>query len=227
MQDSFRQCAITSGQTELNNLLPSIYWGKSSITTKCCECGFSSKKIDDFKFLALPIVDVREANQTSSDISNTKKHGPESNNRNTDVQQLLNLTLHPESLEGDNQYFCSVCNKKCNATRTPYFENLPPVLNLQLNRYIFNMESYTKQKLTTKVCLPHVLEVPYLAESETEKKTYVLVAVQNHLGNSAHGGHYVGEYISVCNVVCRPFLTLFFFLHLYSGCYGLEYGSLV
>ena len=192
MQDSFRQCAITSGQTELNNLLPSIYWGKSSITTTCCECKCSLKKIDDFKFLALPIVEGREENQPSNS-DNKAKRGSKSNNENVDVQQLLNLTLFPESLEGDNQYFCSVCNKKCNATRTPHFENLPPVLNLQLNRYIFNMESYTKQKLTTKVCLPHVLEVPYLVEGESTAKMYVLVAVQNHLGNSAHGGHYVGE----------------------------------
>jgi ubiquitin carboxyl-terminal hydrolase 48 len=90
-------------------------------------------------------------------------------------------------MDGDNQYFCSTCDKKCDATRSPKFENLPPVLNLQLNRYVFDMKTFSKQKLTTKVLLPHLLEVP-LGDT---KKTYTLVAVQYHLGTSAHGGHYV------------------------------------
>ena len=73
--------------------------------------------------------------------------------------------------------------------RHPNFEYLPPVLNLQLNRYVFNMESFSKQKCITKVLIPHSLTVPM----GNRKKKYILVAVQNHLGNSAHGGHYVAN----------------------------------
>lgn len=51
------------------------------------------------------------------------------------------------------------------------------------------MKSFSKQKCTTKVLLPHLLTVPM----EEGRKEYILVAVQNHLGNSAHGGHYVAN----------------------------------
>lgn len=179
MQDSFRQCATISSQAELSDLLPSIFWGKSSITTTCSGCAYSSKRTDDFKFLAIPIADVKcEESSRPKGVSN-----------DVDVQQLLDISLMPELMDGDNRYFCSGCNQKCNASRTPSFVSLPPVLNLQLNRYVFNMESFSKQKLTTKVLLPHKIEVPV----QDETKTYMLVAVQNHLGNSAHGGHYVAN----------------------------------
>jgi ubiquitin carboxyl-terminal hydrolase 48 len=181
MQDSFKQCATISGQTELHNLIPSIYWGKSSIETSCSECNYTSTRIEDFKCLPIPIIDceVESRNSRPKGISN-----------DVDVQQLLYRSLHPESLDGDNQYLCSGCNKKCDAMRCPKFEHLPPVLTLQLNRYVFDRETLSKQKLTTKVLLPHTLYVPLKGD---ETKTYVLVAVQNHLGNSAHGGHYVAN----------------------------------
>jgi ubiquitin carboxyl-terminal hydrolase 48 len=178
MQESFEQCAAISSQAELSNLLPSIFWGKSSITTKCFGCKSSSKRTDDFKFLAIPIVDVDAESSRPKGISN-----------DVDVQKLLNISLMPELMDDDNKYSCSRCNRKCNATRTPSFESLPPVLNLQLNRYVFNTESFTKQKLTTKVLLPHTIKVPV----QNESKTYMLVAVQNHHGNSAHAGHYVAN----------------------------------
>jgi ubiquitin C-terminal hydrolase len=182
MQDSFTQCSKISGQDELklDKLLPSIYWGKFIISIQCSECSYSSERTEDFKFLPIPIVDCDDDSRKSraAGVSN-----------DVDVQQLLDSSLHPEPMDGDNQYFCSGCQRKCDAMRYQNFEVLPPVLNLQLNRYVFDMESFSKQKCTTKVLLPHTLKVPL---KETHQ-IYVLVAVQNHLGNSAHGGHYVAN----------------------------------
>lgn len=180
MQDSFKQCADISGQTQLRKLLPSIYWGKSSITTKCSGCGYSSKRTEEFKFVSIPIVECDEG---------TAEHRPNGVSKDVDVQQLLKMSLEPEHLIGENQYSCSGCGNKCDATRTPCFEDLPPVLNLQLTRYVFNMTSFSKEKLKTKVLLPRILQIPV----QNESKSYVLVAVQNHLGNSAHGGHYTAN----------------------------------
>ena len=170
-----------SGQTGLENLLPSIFYSKSSITTTCSECKHLSKRVDEFKFLPIPIVDC------NTESPRSRQEGVSDD---VDVQQLLDFSMHPETMDGDNQYFCSRCNKKVDAIRSPKFESLPPVLNLQLNRYVFNMETFSKHKLATKVLLSHTLVVPL---ENTEQKTYVLVAVQNHLGNSAHGGHYIAN----------------------------------
>ena len=60
--------------------------------------------------------------------------------------------------------------------------------------YIFSRETLSKRKLTTKVLLPKSLEIPDQAISDGRMQTkYILCAVQNHLGSSAHGGHYVAD----------------------------------
>ena len=50
----------------------------------------------------------------------------------------------------------------------------------------------SKRKLQTKVLLPKSLEIPSHA-TDGAVGTYILCAVQNHLGTSAHGGHYVAD----------------------------------
>ena len=58
--------------------------------------------------------------------------------RDVDVKQCVSAYLSPESLEGDNQYECPNCMKKRDATRTIAMVKLPPVLSIQLARYVFD-----------------------------------------------------------------------------------------
>ena len=48
------------------------------------------------------------------------------------------MFLKEEKLEGDNQYMCAGCNSKQNASRRIQLRKLPPVLNLQLLRFVFD-----------------------------------------------------------------------------------------
>mmetsp|Transcript_20083 Transcript_20083/g.42088 ORF Transcript_20083/g.42088 Transcript_20083/m.42088 type:complete len:1210 (+) Transcript_20083:2-3631(+) len=164
--------------------------------------------------LSIPIVDCKVEESWSSSWSSQslssspssvgKKKQPGSRTRRAskksasssdiNVQLCINSYLHPEILDGDNQYECSRCQKKCNATRRMLFAKLPPVLNIQLARYVFDRETFSKRKLTTKVRLPKLLEIPNSATFEGHMHAkYVLCAVQNHLGSSAHGGHYTAD----------------------------------
>ena len=143
--------------------------------------------------ILVPIVDC-ESKTSHKGVSN-----------DVDVQLCLDSYLYPESLDGDNQYFCTICNKKCDATRSLLFDIIPPVLNIQLARYVFDRKTYAKRKLSTKVLLPRILYVPSNGNANKKRKcetstnhdsnkaVYILCAVQNHLGNSALGGHYVAD----------------------------------
>ena len=51
----------------------------------------------------------------------------------------LNDYLSKEVLDGSNQYFCENCGEKRDATRCVKLKKLPPVLNLSLSRYIFDL----------------------------------------------------------------------------------------
>ena len=46
--------------------------------------------------------------------------------------------LKEERLEGSDQYSCSFCRTKQNATRSIRLRRLPPVLNIQLLRFVFD-----------------------------------------------------------------------------------------
>lgn len=54
------------------------------------------------------------------------------------LSQCLKEFLKEEVLEGDNQYYCSMCLQKQDATRRIALRRLPQVLNLQLLRFVFD-----------------------------------------------------------------------------------------
>ena len=53
----------------------------------------------------------------------------------------------------------------------------------------FDRETFSKHKLSNRILLPLTLRLP----SSNSDVSYVLCAVQNHLGTTPHGGHYVAE----------------------------------
>lgn len=190
MLETFR--GSTHDHNELGNLLPSVFGGSFLYITTCSGCNQPSERYEKFMEVSVPIIDSEDASRNKG------------LNSDVDIQQCLDSYLHPEQLDGDNQYFCATCDKKCDAVRELVFNQLPPVLNIQLARYVFDRKTLAKQKVRTKVLLPRTIDVPFIGGSkrskkrktrvtnDTEQAQYVLCAVQNHLGNSAYEGHYIG-----------------------------------
>ena len=154
MAESFRRSAESeigseSGRQKsggLRNLLPSVFGGTVKYVTRCCKCKCESTRSEDFMELSIPIV-VDSCTQAESSEGITTEGSKKTRivekkssagGRDVDVKQCVNAYLSPESLEGDNQYECLKCKKKCDATRTIAMVKLPPVLNIQLARYVFD-----------------------------------------------------------------------------------------
>jgi len=76
----------------LENLIPSIFQGKSAYVTTCCKCNGRSERKEEFETLSIPILDVDIKSPDGDDV---------------DIQQCLNSYLETELLEKENQYFCS------------------------------------------------------------------------------------------------------------------------
>lgn len=185
MHESFQESArltttSSSKNKSLEDLLPSIFQGVCNYDTTCMVCNRASKRSERFMDLSLPMV---------------KKA---SKNGDVDVQLILDNYLKAEILEGENLYHCSTCDEKCIAKRTVSFEHLPPVLNIQLARYVFDLKTLRKKKLMNRILIPRVLNIPFenilpSVSDSRNMKDYLLCAVQNHRGTSAYGGHYVAE----------------------------------
>jgi len=183
MHESFQKIKFVEidDTNDLSNLLPRIFSGVSQYSTKCMVCHRTSKRSENFMDLTLPIVEY---------MSTSKKR---TNMKCTTVQYCLNKYLEPERMDGENKYHCDNCNDKCDAERWLTFNHMPPVLNVQLSRYIFDRKTSRKKKLMNQVHLPCILNVPKDHTSEEQATPYILCGVQNHRGTSAYNGHYVAE----------------------------------
>ncbi len=164
VEESFKGLPPNPGYTDLGSLLPSIYRGKLDQVIECGRCGRKSISpcSDD---LRLPL------STTSS------------------VRDLVEEFFQPEFLSGDNAYDCDTCGRT-DATKAIEASAPPPVLNLHLMRYVYDMSNFTKKKLKTPIRLSSTVEIPV---AKGPSITYRLVGVLNHIGASAYSGHYVSE----------------------------------
>lgn len=184
MHESFQQC---SGQ-DLSQLLPKLFHGVTTYETECLTCQNKTERSEGFMDLNLPIVHPDEDRKKSGQLKITDTFV---GTADTNVQYCLNQYICAEELSGDNQYSCECCQTKRDALRRVKFRELPPLLNVQLSRYVFDRKKFVKKKLTDKVLLPRVLMVPM--EGKDIDSRYLLCAVMKHRGTSAYSGHYIAE----------------------------------
>lgn len=148
------------------NIIKEQFCGTYAYITKCSACETTSERLSEFYELDL----------------NIRGH--------KSLDEALQGFLEVEKLEGDNQYMCQKCNKKQNATRSIVLKSLPPVLNLQLLRFVF--ESGVKKKLSSCIQFPDILDLRDLV-CDDSSAVYELSAVLIHRGPSAYSGHYIAH----------------------------------
>ena len=79
------------------------------------------------------------------------------------------------------------------ATRCVRLKDLPPVLNLQLNRFIFDMQTGNKKKLNSQVQFPEELDMSKFLREPEGSQVYHLTGVLMHVGSDANHGHYLAH----------------------------------
>lgn len=155
---------------QVRSIVQNQFRGEYAYVTKCCKCKNESKTPSFFYELDLPLAGQKSLHSCLEDF------------------------LKEEKLEGDNQYFCLGCESKQDATRCVRLSQLPPVLNLQLNRFIFDMQTGRKKKLNSLVHFPEVLEMAkFLRQESSPDNTYHLTGVLMHVGAEANHGHYIAH----------------------------------
>jgi ubiquitin C-terminal hydrolase len=142
--------------------LRSFITGQEASVVKCSNCKYESERPAAFQDIELSI-----------------EGGCKS------LQDCLELYYREEDMVGENQYSCSHCDKKSDATRRTKLLSSPSVLTVQLMRNIYDRETFQKKKLANHISFSRSL---FLGKEE-----YVLVAVLYHKGPSGHSGHYVAE----------------------------------
>ncbi|XP_065220993.1 ubiquitin carboxyl-terminal hydrolase 47-like isoform X2 [Planococcus citri] len=133
--------------TEQADLINGLYQGKMIDYVECLECGTEKSREDTFLDIPLPVRPFGSSTAYGS------------------VEEALRAFVQPEVLEGNNQYFCEKCNKKCNAHKGLKFTKFPYLLTLHLMRFDFDYSTMHRIKLSDKVSFPQTLNlnslIPY------------------------------------------------------------------
>ncbi|XP_029358400.1 ubiquitin carboxyl-terminal hydrolase 48 isoform X3 [Echeneis naucrates] len=153
----------------LQNVIQRQFCGQFSYVTVCNQCGRSSALPSRFYELEL----------------NIQGH--------KNLTECVTEFLKEEKLDGENRYFCESCQSKQSATRRIKLHSLPPTLNLQLMRFVFDRQTGHKKKLNTFISFPEQLDMGPFLEGKPGKCVYELSAVLIHRGISAYSGHYIAH----------------------------------
>lgn len=168
-QQNLEQKLSTQANSSVKDVVQELYCGELSYRTRCSYC--SSETTQQSKFYELDL--------------NIRGH--------KDLFGCLEEFLMEEQLCGPNQYFCGFCQCKRDATRRIELIHLPPFLNLQLLRFVFDRPTMRKKKLSSTVHFPEVLDMSRYLNQPVGTVVYDLSAVLIHCGQSAHSGHYVAH----------------------------------
>ncbi|VDO51290.1 unnamed protein product [Haemonchus placei] len=104
------------------------------------------------------------------------------------LHEVLDAYFGEELLE---DYLCDECERRGYVKRQTLPEKLPPVVMLQLNRYVFDVNGRNR-KLKTPIIYPRELSARsfHLNVSKYDDFDYELFAVMIHEGDNTYCGHY-------------------------------------
>lgn len=157
---------------DVKTIVQKEYRGEYVYITKCLKCLNESKQLSTFYELGLNI------------------------KGNKDLYECLNEYFAPEKLEGPNQFFCTKCDSKQNVERYIKLKKLPPYLNLQLLRFVYDRLKGRK-KLNSSIKFPESLNLEDYFDTNCvdlpKKAEYKLCAVLMHRGQSCYSGHYIAQ----------------------------------
>jgi ubiquitin carboxyl-terminal hydrolase 40 len=108
---------------------------------------------------------------------------------NNSLEESIMQFITPEKLDGNNCYFCELCQKKCEALKGVKIRKLPQILTISLNRFEFDYQTFERKKVNDRLEFGLELDMSAFTEEENENSKYELQTVLIHIGN-AHGGHY-------------------------------------
>ncbi|XP_022218710.2 ubiquitin carboxyl-terminal hydrolase 47 isoform X2 [Drosophila obscura] len=127
--------------TKQAHLISNLYEGKMNDYVKCLECNTEKTREDTFLDIPLPV----------------RPFG--SNSAYGSIEEALRAFVQPETLDGNNQYLCEKCKKKCDAHKGLHFKSFPYILTLHLKRFDFDYTSMNRIKLNDRVTFPQKLNL--------------------------------------------------------------------
>jgi len=148
---------------DISDPISQIFQGQMASTVQCSHCNKTTTTTDNTQDIFLHI-------ETDS---------------STSLEEKLYNFFQPETLEGENAYWCDACQESCRATKTLSYTHIPTILVVHLKRPILG------KKIQNHIPLDTALEMePYMTPGHAITQKMKLIGIISHQGTKDHG-HYV------------------------------------
>lgn len=153
--------------TPMDGAIKSLFEGEMENFIECLDVNYRSTRTETFYDLQLNV-----RNEAGKDL--------------VSLEESLREFTNEEILEGDNAYDAGVHGKQ-RAKKGCRFKKFPPVLYIQLKRFMFDAERMDMCKLNSKMSFPLYLD---LEEHAPGSGKYMLHSVVVHTGGVSSGHYY-------------------------------------
>ena len=167
--------------TNFNSPISRCFYGILETKSQCQGCKIIKYNFQVYSFLEFPL---QQVNQYYFNNGKRPLLTNDGKNPDVDIYECFEYNRKIDLMTGDNQMYCNICNKLCDATYVTYLYSTPNYLILNLNRG-------KGAVYECKVNFPDQLNIFNFVTSKQATTAYELYAVICHLGPSSMDGHFV------------------------------------
>ena len=168
-------------QQNFNSPISNLFYGLLETKSQCKGCKIIKYNFQIYSFLEFPLEQV---NVYYYNMGKRPLVLPNNTNPDVDLYECFEYNRKIDVMGGENQMWCNICNKLCDAFYSSLLYSAPNYLIINLNR---GKGAVYK----CNVNFPEQLNIINFLSYKDENTVFDLYAVISHLGPSSMSGHFV------------------------------------
>ncbi len=166
---------------KFNSPISNLFYGILETKSQCVGCNIIKYNFQVYSFLEFPL---QQVNQYYFNIGKRPLLTNDGKNPDVNLYECFEYNKKIDLMSGENQMYCNICNKLCNAYYSTILYSGP-------NYWIINLNRGKGAVYECKVNFPNQLNIFNYVNFKDGVTAYELYAVICHLGPSSMSGHFV------------------------------------
>ena len=180
-ENKMRHLFFNEFKTKYRSIISNLFYGIMETKSKCQGCQKIKYNFQVYSFLEFPLEQVNKYCMT---LGKRNKNQNNSKNPDVDLYECFNYYGNVELMKGDNQMYCNICQRNCDALYATNLYSLPNYLIINLNRG-------KGAVYECKVNYPEKLNLLNFVTLQHGNTYFELYSVISHIGPSSMSGHFV------------------------------------
>ena len=169
-------------KSKYRSIISDLFYGIMETKSQCHGCNNIKYNFQVYSFIEFPLEQVNNYCFMNGLRNNYKSNT--TNNPDVNLYECFNYYGKTDLMNGDNQMYCNICRRNCDAFYSSSLYYLPNNLIINLNRGKGAVYKCT-------VNFPEKLNLLNFVTYQDINTYYELYAVISHLGPSSMSGHFV------------------------------------